>query len=342
MLPAQAAAAPPQSGWEPPWPPFAGTGRNHRCAPDPTPAQDRIPLDLLNAALRGARHPQAAAPAMPDDSGAVPRARPLLVIGAGGVLGAALLEQALPAGRFLRVWAVTTKPLEVAVRGLHTLPAAQLPGILAGQSRTAGPEPAPGDRQAPPWEDAADAVAVVVFERQRLRSQRDSAFLAPAVEDLLPLAQGLRRQGLRHLVVVVPQAPALMPQALAHGLATLDEAAVAALGFDHLVFCRATQGAVATPVQGALPRLAAWWLSQLRWMVPQQEQPLRAASLATCLVALLRELARSPPGSRVLGPQTLWALGQDAAQLNLATERWLQGVEPAAVTRQRPRGSAVP
>ena len=79
------------------------------------------------------------------------------------------------------------------------------------------------------------AAAIIVFERQRQINGRDDAFVQPAPEDLLPLARTLHTRGVKRQLVVVPHPPALLPQALSQGLARLDEAAVAALGFEHLV-----------------------------------------------------------------------------------------------------------
>ena len=72
--------------------------------------------------------------------------------------------------------------------------------------------------------------AVIVFERARRSNGRDEAFMQPEPEQLVELAMQLRAGGVRRLLVVVPHAPALLPQALKAGLATLDEGRVAALG----------------------------------------------------------------------------------------------------------------
>jgi hypothetical protein len=175
----------------------------------------------------------------------------LLVLGAGGTLGLGLLGEALVAGRFAQVQAVVEQPLASALRGLVPLPTARLqsPGRLGADS------------------------ALIVFERERHSNGRDGAFVQPVPADLLPLSARLRAGGVRRLVVVLPHSPALLPQALRHGLASLDEGAVAGLGFEHLIFVRAAQhGSSAQPVS-RLQRVANWWLSQLRFMVPQQEQP---------------------------------------------------------------------
>jgi hypothetical protein len=253
---------------------------------------------LLQQALQGARHRTAAASAA--------RLQPLLVVGGGGTLGSALLAEALVVGRFARVQALVAEPVTSTLRGLQPLPLATF------------------EQGGPLGVD----VAVIVFERQRHSNGRDDAFVQPAPQDLLPLAQALHARGVPRLIVVVPHAPALLPQALRHGLATLDEGAVAALGFEHLVFIRAAQDAMATHDGSLLQRFARWWLSQLRWMVPQAEQPVRAVALARCVVHLARRLPAAAPGTRVLAPELLWQAAQNEAGLPAAVAAWLGATSP--------------
>jgi hypothetical protein len=251
--------------------------------------------DLLHQALRGAGHSQAA-PIAPQGSA--------LVIGAGGILGAALLAQALVVGRFSRVRAAVTGPLQSALRGFEPWPAALL--------------------DANATEPPADT-AFIVFERARHHNGRDEAFLRPEPADLVALATALRRLSVRRLLVVVPHTPALLPGALKAGLASLDENAVAALGFEHLVFIRAAQSGEGGDRSGSLPeRFARWWLSQLRWMVPQQEQPVRAVTLAALAVLLARTLPLASGGTRVVPPELLSAaaVAEHPEQLLSA---WLSG-----------------
>ena len=255
-------------------------------------------MESLNQALRGARHAVAHG---------VPVQPSLLVVGAGGALGSALLAEALVAGRFSRVWALVSVPLSSAVRGFEPLPLAALDAAVAD-----GPGRAP--------------VGVIVFERQRHSNGRDDAFVQPEVDELLPLAQALHRAGVRQLMVVVPHAPALLPQALAHGLATLDEAAVAALGFEQLVFFRAARNLTRQVSGNRLQRFADWWLSQLSWMVPQQQQPLRAVALARCLVQLAPLLPGMAVGTRVIAPQTLWQWTQHEGGLQQGLKTGLRAV----------------
>ncbi len=250
-------------------------------------------MDLLTPALQGA----AAPPVHARRAGAA-----ALVVGAGGALGSALLAAALGSGRCGRVLAVVTGPMQSTLQALVTLPAAALDG--------------------PPLPLGVDT-AFIVFERARHANGRDDAFLQPAPAELPRLAAALHAGGVRRLLVVVPHAPALLPQALKAGLASLDEAAVAALGFEHLVFLRtAAYGSAAAGPASALQRFADWWLAQLRWMVPQREQPLRAARVGELAVELALRLPAAAPGTRVLPPELLWAAAQ-AADAGAVFDAWL-------------------
>lgn len=248
-------------------------------------------MDPLTQAMRGAAH-EARAPLLKQASA--------LVVGAGGTLGSAVLAEALVAGRFQRVAAVIAVPLASTMKGLH-------PVTLADLER--------GDL--PPSE-----VAFLVFERQRHSNGRDDAFLQPEASELVPMANRLRQAGARRLLVVVPHAPALLPHALKAGFATKDEGAVAAMGFEHLVFVRAAQSTMAVAAGNGLQRFANWWLSQLNWMVPTSEQPVRAVKLAALVVQLARRLPEATPGTRVLPPEVLQQASQ-ADDPEAALRAWL-------------------
>ena len=80
--------------------------------------------------------------------------------------------------------------------------------------------------------------------------------------------------------------------------------AVAALGFTHLAIVRSAQRPADSESRG-LQRLADLVLAQLRLMVPQREQPVRAAQVAALVASLARRLGANPPGTRVMAPE--WA-----------------------------------
>jgi hypothetical protein len=248
-------------------------------------------MDALGHALQGAA---AGAPRR------LARADVLLVVGGGGTLGSALLTRALACGRFARVQALVARPLASALRGFEPLPAARLGLRLRADS------------------------AVVVYERARRSNGRDDAFVQPQPTELAALAAQLRHGGVRRLLVIVPHAPALLPQALKGGLATLDEGRVAALGFEQLVLVRAAQALRGEPGRTWANRVAAAWWSQLAWLVPQREQPVRAVRLAELVVELVWRLPQAPPATRVLSPELLWQVAQ-AADGGALLAAWLTG-----------------
>ncbi|MBT9486326.1 MAG: hypothetical protein IV093_02335 [Rubrivivax sp.] len=246
---------------------------------------------------------------------AVSSQRRVLVLGGGGVLGSAVVERLLSGQRFAHVGVWTVQPLQPALRGLEPVPEAD-------------------------WPAFAPDTAVVVFDRERDANGRDLAFGRPLPAELAARAAHLHQLGVATLVVVVPHAPGALPQALKAGLATLDEGAVAALGFRHLVFMRSAQAASAAPGGQSPPeRLAQWMLGQLLWMVPQRDQPVRSVTVARVAARLAAALPGSVPGTRVLPPELLWAAAQ-APKSDRAVDAWLDGVAPAAIpdvplTKQR-------
>ena len=147
--------------------------------------------------------------------------RRVLVLGGGGVLGSLVVERLLSGQRFAHVGVWTVQPLQPALRGLEPVPEAD-------------------------WPAFAPDTAVVVFDRERHANGRDLAFGRAA-------AGRAGRRGRRSCTSSAwPRwswwcrtRPGALPQALKAGLATLDEGAVAALGFRHLVFMRSAQAVTA-------------------------------------------------------------------------------------------------
>lgn len=228
----------------------------------------------------------------------------LLVAGAGGPLGREVLREALAHGRYARVGVLTRAPLQAGLRRLHAVPYDD------------------GDDSSPAL--PAHDFAVVVFDRGRDHYGRDEAYHLPEPHELPALAARVRASGVHTLVVVCPIAPALLPQALQHGLANLDEQAVAALGFERLLFVRPTQDAVALTLTAWPQRLARWMLSQLRYMVPQQERPLRAGAVAAFVFEVLRQWRDAAPGTRIAAAPLLWAAAQKEGP-EPVVQRWLHG-----------------
>lgn len=263
-------------------------------------------MSLLHEALRAghAHHRPSAGPA-----------RQVLVVGGAGALGAAVLEQLLAGGAFLRVAVLVTQPLNAALRGLLTVPAEALDG----------PPPARGED-----------TAIIVFDRERHANGREQAFLRPVPETLPGLAAALRRRGVRRLVVVMPHAPATLPEALKRGLASLDEQAVAAQGFDQLVIVRSAQAPPAAEARHPLQRVGDWVIAQLQLMVPQREKPVRAVKVARFVAELAALLPQVAHGTRVVPPEAVWEAAQSTDVAGTVAD-WLHGRERAGQAPPRVR-----
>ena len=231
---------------------------------------------------------------------------PAVVLGAGGWLGAALLAQVLAAGHS-RVGALVQQRMASTHRGLVALTEAEL-ATADGATR----------------ERWTGATAYLVLERHGLSGARDAAFVAPQVSDLPLLGRQLRAMGVTRLFVVVPHAASSLPEALRHGFADGDEQALAQLGFDQLVFVRSSRdGAALAPGTPWLERFAAAWWSQLRWMLPDAERPLRSVALARVVVAAARLLRNAGPGVRVL-PQGLASRAAQAREgMESVLKEWI-------------------
>ena len=261
-------------------------------------------MSLLYQALR-AGSPAAAAPRT--------GSRGLIVAGGAGPLGAAVLERALARGPWRPVTALVTQPIEVALDGLRVAHA-------------------PADWGMTPEVSVNAECALVVFDRDASAHGREAAFLRPQPAELTALARWLQHAGVRRLMLVLPHAPALLPAALKAGLASLDEQAVAALGFEQFTVVRPTR---AGPVNegaggaGLLHRIARAVLSQLHWMIPQREQPLRAAKVAEFVVELARRLPEAPHGTRVVPPELLWDWAQPEGGERVLSA-WLSPASAAA------------
>jgi len=133
----------------------------------------------------------------------------------------------------------------------------------------------------------------------------------------------------------MPHTSATLPEALKAGLASLDEQAVAALGFDHVAIVRTAQRPDEASSRG-LQRLADAVLAQLRVMVPQREQPVRPVKVAQLVAALARALPASAAGTRVMSPEWVWQAAQ-GADPHALVQAWLDGapLPQAALPRQR-------
>jgi hypothetical protein len=225
--------------------------------------------------------------------------RTAVVAGAGGALGSAVLEQLLALGGFERVHALVIEPITPALRGFHPLPLDRLHPALGIDT------------------------GVIVFDRERHANGREVAFLRPQPADALALAQAMAAAGVRRLVMVWPHAPASLPEALKHGLATLDEHAIASLPFEQVVLVRSAQSQAVARAGSAPARLAAWVLSQLRFMVPTRQQAVRPVQVAGFVAGITRGLPAAPQGTRVAAPERVWQAAQSGDPLGSGVA-WLQ------------------
>lgn len=241
------------------------------------------PLQVLRAALRPAPAAQA---------------HSLLIAGATGVLGNEVLRRLAGGGAYAGTQVLAREPITDGLRGVRS---------------TLVPSDAPAE-----WPLAPADVAVVLFDPPRLFYQRERALWTPRPEQLVELARWLRASGVRTLAIVLPHAPGRLPEALKRGLASLDEQAVAALGFDRLLIVRSAQKPGEARPASLPARLAHWMLGIFKYMVPSSEQPVRAAKVAELVAAALR---LAPAGIHVAPPELVW----QAAQQDVATvaRRWL-------------------
>lgn len=239
--------------------------------------------------------------------------RRALVVGGAGTLGAAVLEYLLAGMAFAQVSVVVSQPLNVALRGLATVPEVE----LARRPET-----------------GAEDTAIVVFDRERHANGRELAFTRPQPQALPALAATLRERGVRRLVVVMPHAAASLPDALKRGLANLDEHAVAGLGFEHVVFVRSAQmPGAAQAAAHPLQCLADWVLAQMRLMIPQRDKPVRPAKVAQFVAGLAAGLPAAAPGTRIVPPELVWEAAQ-RPDVDALVQDWLHGVEAGSSTPQ--------
>ncbi|WP_341922750.1 hypothetical protein [Polaromonas sp. YR568] len=246
------------------------------------------PQQVLQASLR------------PVSAAAAPRPG-LIVAGATGALGSEVLRRLAGSGGFAHTHVLAHEPMSTGLAQVSIT-------AVRGEDIAAWPvRPLPVQ------------TGVVMFEPPRLYHDRERALWTPQPAQLPALAQWLRRCGVQTLVLVLPHTPGRLPQALRHGLASIDEQQVAALGFERVLLVRSAQKQL-TPRGGRLPeKVAAWMLSALNYMIPAAAQPVRPARLAEFVDVVLRVL---PPGIHVVAPELLWRAVQ-APRMQDVVQAWL-------------------
>lgn len=226
----------------------------------------------------------------------------LLVAGATGMLGNEVLRRLAGTGRFERTRVLAREPYTDGLRGVTMLDAG-----------SAGPEQ---------WPVVAAQAGVIMFDPPRLFHDRERALWTPQPADLTPVAAWMRRCGVSTLAVVLPHAQGRLPEALKRGLAGLDEHAVAALGFDRVIFVRSAQKPGLQAGLNFLQRTARWMLSVFQYMVPSSEQPVRAVKVAEFVDVALQV---APAGIHVAAPELVWRAAQ--GEMHLAVSQWLHPLE---------------
>jgi hypothetical protein len=228
-------------------------------------------------------------------SGARPR---LLIAGATGALGNEVLRCLAGSSGYEMTQVLAREPITEGMRNVQTL-----------LVTTDDPQQWPLSR--------AD-IGVVLFDPPRLFYDRERALWTPTPQQLPPLARWMRASGVRTLAVVLPHAPGRLPDALKRGLASLDEHAVASLGFERLLIVRSARKTPTAGHEHPLARLAHWMLGVLKYMVPSSEQPVRAVKVAQLLALALR---RARPGIHVAAPELVWQAAQ--GEMEDVVRRWL-------------------
>ncbi len=209
----------------------------------------------------------------------------VLLAGATGALGEAMVTR-LASSTTVRLLSVLVRePMVMGLRRVKDL-------HLTGDDPARWPQKPADDG----W---------ILMDPPRLFHGREKAMLAVQPAELRPIAEWMRRCGVRRLVVVLPHHQGRLPEAIKRGLATRDEQAVAAMGFDTVLLLRSAQpGPGAAAAGGLLHRLAAGMLGVLHYLVPNNQKPVRAdgvAKVASCALEL------APPGIHVAAPELVWA-----------------------------------
>lgn len=233
------------------------------------------------------------------DASGKPAAKPRLVIaGATGVLGNEVLRRLVGLQRYAATQVLAREPVMTGLRGVGT--------TLVPSGDPAG------------WPAGAADTGIVLFDPPRLFYDRERALWTPAPGQLPGLAQWMHRSGVTTLAIVLPHVQGRLPEALKRGLASLDEHAVARLGFERLLVVRSAQKAPEPASRGRLPAVAHWMLSVFKYMIPSSEQPVRSVKVAQFVAAALQ---LAPPGIHVAAPETVWRAAQE--DVREAVARWL-------------------
>ena len=237
----------------------------------------------------------------------------ILIAGATGVLGNAVLRRLVGMQRASHAKVLATLPLAQGMR--------QVSAHVVGTNHPETATTTDFDQ----WPRVQADMAVVMFDPPRMFYGRERALWTPSPEQLPALCAWIKSCGVHTLTVVMPHAQGTLPKALQRGLASLDEHALAALGFERLLIVRTAQKPSARKHQNFLEATAAWMLSTLAIMVPSNEQPVRASKVAQLVDLALHLLPQCPPGSFIAAPELVWETAQgDDAHMQRVVRAWLR------------------
>lgn len=229
----------------------------------------------------------------------------LLVAGATGATGEAVLARLAASPRIGHIGVLLRQPVTVALRHVQ--------GVVVSSEGPARWAPHPADE------------GVVMFDPPRLFHGREKALWHVEPGHLPAVAAWMKASGVRRLLIVMPHAQGRLPEAVKHGLASLDEQAVTALGFDTVIIVRSAQSPGRAAGQSAPQRLAAAMLGVLHHLVPAREKPVRVQRVAEFAEAAL---ALAPAGIHIAAPGLVWDAAQGETRDRVA--RWLR---PDAASR---------
>ncbi|MBS7808826.1 hypothetical protein [Variovorax sp. PCZ-1] len=231
--------------------------------------------------------PSQAIAAIQKPSQATPKQPDLLIAGATGVLGNTVLRRLVGVHRYAHTQVLARERVQ---QGMRQLSLHLVAGDIAG------------------WPvNLSSDVAVVMFEPPRMFYERERALWTPEPAQLTELAAWLYASGASTLAVVLPYAQGTLPESLKQGLASLDEQALAATGFERLLIFRSAEKPAALRHKHPLAALAHWMLGIFKFMVPAQEQPVRPTKIAEIVDAFLQT---APSGITVVSQHEMWAFSQ--------------------------------
>ncbi len=222
----------------------------------------------------------------------------VLLAGGAGVLGSVMLERLSGSVHWQDVTVFTQDTLQSSLQNVLTLPS---------QDTSSYDE----------YE-----LGVIVLDQPRNFHERERVFWMPEPQDLLQVALRMQSHRVKTLAIIVPHLQASLPQSLKAGLASLDEQAVSALGFDRLLILRPSRAQHGVGPSQLLPSVAAWMLKQLSFMIPERDRPVRAIKLAAFADEALHAWhTQGSKGTRVIAPEVLWQAAA-AQDIHRFASRW--------------------